>query len=116
MAMACDMIVAGESARFGQPEINIGVIPGAGGTQRLTRAVGKARAMELVLTGRQLSAREAHAAGLVTKVVADEWVMNEALTLAEEIASRPPLAVMLAKQAVNMAAFNEKRAPRWKGR
>ena len=100
LAMLCDLIVAGESARFGQPEINLGLIPGAGGTQRLTRAVGKYRAMELVLTGRQMTAREAEAAGLVTRVVPDELVLDESRSLAKEIAAKAPVAVRLAKEAV----------------
>jgi len=100
LAMLCDIIVAGESARFGQPEINLGLIPGAGGTQRLTRAVGKYRAMELVLTGRQMTAREAEAAGLVTRVVPDELALDEARSLAKEIAAKAPVAVRLAKEAV----------------
>jgi enoyl-CoA hydratase len=100
LAMTCDLIVAAESARFGQPEINIGVIPGAGGTQRLTHALGKARAMELILTGRPITAREAHAAGLVTKVVPNEACLDEAKALAREIASKPPIAVQLAKDAI----------------
>ena len=105
LAMLCDMIVAGESARFGQPEINLGLIPGAGGTQRLTRAIGKARAMEIILTGRQLTAREAEAAGLVTRVVPDELVLEEAKTLARDIAQRAPVAVRLAKESV-LKAFD----------
>ncbi len=105
LAMLCDMIVAGESARFGQPEINIGLIPGAGGTQRLTRAVGKARAMEIVLTGRHVPAAEAYAMGLVTRVVPDEVVLDEARRLAHLIASKPPVAVRLAKEAV-LKAFD----------
>lgn len=100
LAMLCDLIVAGESARFGQPEINLGLIPGAGGTQRLTRAVGKYRAMELVLTGRQMTAQEAEAAGLVTRVVPDELVLDESRSLAKEIAAKAPVAVRLAKEAV----------------
>lgn len=103
LAMLCDMIVASESAQFGQPEINIGVIPGAGGTQRLTRAIGKARAMELILTGRFISAREAYDAGLVTKVVAKEQYLAEAMRLAQEIAKKAPIAVRMAKEAVNKA-------------
>ena len=103
LAMSCDMIIASETAVFGQPEINIGVMPGAGGTQRLTRAVGKARAMELILTGRQMPAHEAAAAGLVTRVVPAEAYLQEALRLAHEIAAKAPLAVQLAKQAVNQA-------------
>lgn len=103
LAMLCDMIVASESAQFGQPEINIGVIPGAGGTQRLTRAIGKARAMELILTGRFISAKEAYDAGLVTKVVAKEQYLAEATRLAQEIAKKAPIAVRMAKEAVNKA-------------
>ncbi len=100
LAMSCDLIVAAESARFGQPEINIGIIPGAGGTQRLTHALGKARAMEMILTGRPITAREAYAAGLVTKVVPNEAYLDEARALAAEIATKPPLAVQLAKDAI----------------
>ena len=100
LAMHCDMIIASESARFGQPEINIGVMPGAGGTQRLTRAIGKFRAMEMVLNGRFLTAHEAFAAGLVTRVVAREQFLAEALRTAHEIAKRPPMALKLAKEAV----------------
>jgi enoyl-CoA hydratase len=103
LAMACDMIVASESARFGQPEINIGVIPGAGGTQRLTRAVGKVLAMEIVLNNRTLTADEAQQFGLVNRVVPVERYLEEALELASEIAGRAPLAVRLAKEAVNQA-------------
>ncbi len=145
LAMLCDLIVASETARFGQPEINLGIIPGAGGTQRLVRAVGKALAMELVLTGRHLTAREAFAAGLITRVVPAELYLTEAVRLAQEIAAKPPLAVQLAKDAIlkafdttletgldyerrsfnllfatedrreGMAAFLEKRAPDFKG-
>jgi len=145
-AMMCDLIVASETARFGQPEINIGVMPGAGGTQRLAQAVGKARAMELVLTGRTFTAAEALAWGLVNRVLPVEAYLDEAVALAEEIAAKPPVAVRLAKQAVNavfddyldhgllterrnfyllfatedqregMAAFLEKRPPAWTGR
>jgi enoyl-CoA hydratase len=146
LAMACDMIVAGESAQFGQPEIKLGVMPGAGGTQRLTRAIGKARAMELILTGRSMGAGEAEAAGLVTSVVPDGEAVPAALRLAARVAAMPPLAVRAAKAAVRaadelplraglererhdffllfathdqaegMAAFVEKRRPSWKGR
>jgi enoyl-CoA hydratase len=146
LAMACDMIVASETARFGQPEINIGIMPGAGGTQRLTRALGKARAMELILTGDYLSAQEAHARGLVNRVAPPELCLEEAQKLARRIAEQPPVAVRLAKDAVlkaqdlsieegldyerrlfyllfatedqqeGMAAFVEKRPPQWKGR
>ncbi len=103
LAMACDMIVASETARFGQPEINLGVIPGAGGTQRLTRAVGKALAMEMVLNNRTLTAEEAKNFGLVNRVVPVERYLDEALQLAAEIAARAPLAVRLGKEAVNHA-------------
>jgi enoyl-CoA hydratase len=103
LAMACDMIVAGETARFGQPEINIGVIPGAGGTQRLTRAVGKALAMEMVLNGRFLTADEAQRYGLVNRVVPAELCLEEAVRLASEIAARAPVAVRMGKEAVNAA-------------
>jgi len=103
LAMACDMIVASETAKFGQPEINLGVIPGAGGTQRLTRAVGKAVAMEVVLNNRTLTAQEALMLGLVNRVVPVEAYLEEALRLANEIAARAPLAVRLGKEAVNHA-------------
>jgi enoyl-CoA hydratase len=146
LAMACDMIVASETAKFGQPEINIGVIPGAGGTQRLTRAVGKVLAMEMVLNNRTLSAQEALQHGLVNRVVPAEVCLEEALTLAGEVAARAPLAVRLGKEAVNhafesfledgvaderrafyflfstddqkegMRAFIAKRKPEWKGK
>ncbi|HUV92042.1 MAG TPA: enoyl-CoA hydratase-related protein [Anaerolineales bacterium] len=146
LAMSCDMILASETARFGQPEINIGVIPGAGGTQRLARTVGKAITMEMVLNNRTLSAEEALRFGLVNMVVPVEHYLEEALDLASEIASRAPLAVRLGKEAVNkafdtflrdgladerrafyflfstadqkegMAAFIEKRKPEWMGK
>jgi enoyl-CoA hydratase len=103
LAMSCDMIVASETARFGQPEITIGVIPGAGGTQRLTRAVGKTIAMEMVLNNRTLSAEEALQYGLVNRVVPVERHLDEALNLAQEVAGRAPLAVRLGKEAVNQA-------------
>ena len=103
LAMLCDLIVASESAQFGQPEINLGVMPGAGGTQRLTRAVGKAVAMDVILSGRFLSAREARAAGLVARVVEREAWLEEAKSLAGTIAEKSPLALRLAKQAVNRA-------------
>jgi enoyl-CoA hydratase len=139
------MVVASETARFGQPEINLGVIPGAGGTQRLARAVGKAITMEMVLNGRTLTAEEALAFGLVNRVVPVESCLEEALRLAAEIAARAPLAVRLGKEAVDrsfettlsdglqderrafyflfssqdqkegMQAFVEKRKPEWKG-
>jgi len=103
LAMTCDMIVASESARFAQPEINLGVIPGAGGTQRLTRAVGKALAMEMVLNGRMLTADEAARFGLVNRIAPVEVYLEEALALAQAIAERAPLAIRLAKEAVNNA-------------
>jgi len=146
LAMACDMLVAGDDAKFGQPEILIGVIPGAGGTQRLARAIGKARAMELVLTGRRIDAAEADRLGLVTRVVPAAETVAAALDLAAKVASMPPLAVRAAKAAVaaaqdlgledglhferrqfealfttgdqreGMAAFLEKRPAAWTGR
>jgi enoyl-CoA hydratase/carnithine racemase len=100
LALACDMIVAGESARFGQPEITLGIIPGGGGSQRLTRAIGKQRAMEYVLTGRRFDAATARDWGLVNKVVADDRCLEEALELARAVAAQPPIAARLAKQAV----------------
>jgi enoyl-CoA hydratase len=103
LAMTLDLVVAAESARFGQPEINIGVIPGAGGTQRLTRAVGKSVAMEMILTGEPIDAREAHRLGLVARVVPDELLVEDALALAAKIATKSPLALRLAKEAVNAA-------------
>jgi enoyl-CoA hydratase len=145
LAMSCDMIIASETAKFGQPEINIGVIPGAGGTQRLTKAVGKAIAMEMVLNNRTLTAEEALHYGLVNRVVPVERCLDEALSLAAEIADRAPLAMRLGKEAINhafesfladgladerrsfyllfatadqkegMAAFTEKRKAAWKG-
>ncbi len=146
LALLCDLIVAGDDATFGQPEIKLGVIPGAGGTQRLTRAIGKARAMELILTGRSIDAREAERWGMVSRVVPAEEAVDRALELAGRIAAMPPLAVRSAKAAVNaaaelplneglarerglffelfstddqregMAAFAEKRPARWTGR
>ncbi|MBX5475598.1 MAG: enoyl-CoA hydratase/isomerase family protein [Clostridia bacterium] len=103
LAMMCDIIIAAETATFGQPEIAIGVIPGAGGTQRLTRAVGKSAAMEMILTGDPIPARRALELGLVSRVVAPEVLLDEALRLAQRIAERPPLAVRLGKDAVNRA-------------
>lgn len=103
LAMLCDLVVASESARFGQPEINLGVLPGAGGTQRLTRAVGKAVAMDMILTGRMLSAREALDHGLVARVVPREAWLEEAKRVAREIASKGPIAVRLAKEAIDQA-------------
>jgi enoyl-CoA hydratase len=103
LAMLCDLIVASETATFGQPEINLGVLPGAGGTQRLTRAVGKAIAMDMILTGRAISAREALGLGLVARVVAKEAWLDEAKRAAREIAAKGPIAVRLAKEAVDQA-------------
>lgn len=105
LAMMCDMIIAGETAKFGQPEISIGVIPGAGGTQRLTRAVGKAKAMELILTGRMFSAQEALEMGLINKVVPPELTIEVAQQLAKTIAEKPAIAVRLGKEAI-LKAFD----------
>ena len=146
LAMACDLIVASESAQFGQPETGLGIIPGAGGTQRLTRAVGKALAMDVILSGRRLSADEALAAGLVARVVPNEAWLEEAKGLAREIAEKGPVGTRLAKESVDRAfettltagleaerralylafasedakegltAFTEKRKPEFKGR
>jgi enoyl-CoA hydratase len=146
IALSCDMIVASESAKFGLPEVTIGVIPGAGGTQRLTRAVGKAIAMEMILNNRTLTAQEAYQFGLVNRVVPVLGYLDEGLKLAEEIASRAPLAVRAAKKMIDQAyertlaeglevekqqfynlfasedqkegmrAFIEKRKPEWKGK
>ncbi len=101
LAMACDLIVASETAQFGQPETGVGVIPGAGGTQRLTRAVGKSLAMDVILSGRFLSADEALRAGLVARVVAREAWLDEAKRVARAIAAKPPVATRLAKEAVD---------------
>lgn len=100
LVMNCDIIVASETAQFGQPEINLGVIPGAGGTQRLTRIVGKYKAMELILTGRPFTACEAHQLGLVNKVAPVELFLEEAKAMAKEIAKKSPIAVKLAKDAI----------------
>lgn len=146
VALSCDMIVASESAKFGLPEVTIGVIPGAGGTQRLVRAAGKAFAMEMILNDRKLNAQEALQYGLVNRVVPVSDYFNEAMKLADEIASRAPLAVRAAKKMINasyelslsdglaeekqtfynlfatedqkegMSAFMEKRKPDWKGK
>lgn len=146
LALACDMIVAAEGATFGQPEINLGIIPGGGGTQRLARVLGKQRAMEYVLTGKRFDAETARELGIVNRVVADDAWLEEAMALAEEIAQKPPIAVRLGKQAVlvaeetalspgienerrlyelamasedrveGMTAFLEKREPKFEGR
>ncbi len=146
LAMSCDLIVASETAKFGQPEVNLAIMPGAGGTQRLTRTVGKAMTMEMVLAGRFLSAEEARELGLVNRVVPVELYLAKALALAGQIAGQPPLAVRLAKEAIlkafetpleegldferrnytflyasedkeeGIAAFLEKRPAQWKGR
>ncbi len=146
LALACDMVVASETAVFGQPEINLGIIPGGGGTQRLTRMLGRQRAMELVLTGRRVDAAEARELGFVNRVVEGEGWLEAALELAREVAAQPPIAARLAKQAViaaeettlgagleqerrlyelamatedrveGMKAFLEKRRPRFEGR
>jgi enoyl-CoA hydratase len=101
LAMMCDMIFAADTAKFGQPEINLGVIPGAGGTQRLTRAVGKSKAMDMVLTARMMDAAEAERANLVSRVFPADQLIGEVLKIAERIASLSPVAVQLAKQAVH---------------
>ena len=101
LAMHCDIIIAGENASFGQPEIRVGIMPGAGGTQRLTRAVGKFQAMKMLLTGKPVSGREAYALGLASEVVADEAVQQAALDMAISIAAMPPVAVMQIKEVVN---------------
>jgi enoyl-CoA hydratase len=145
LAMSCDLLVVAENARLGQPEINLGLLPGAGGTQRLAHALGKALAMELVLTGREIDGREAYARGLACACVPAELVLRTALDLAASIAARAPLAVRAAKSAINdafelplhrglmrertafralletadgregVAAFREKRRPTWTG-
>ena len=103
LAMMCDFIIAAESARFGQPEIKLGIIPGAGGTQRLPRAVGKAKAMDLVLTARMMDAAEAERAGLVSRVVPNDKLLEEAMAAASAIAGYSLPAVMMAKEAINRA-------------
>src|SRR5260221_6864940 len=146
LAMMCDIVIAADNARFGQPEINLGIMPGAGGTQRLPRAVGKAKAMDLCLTARMMDAQEAERAGLVSRIVPDDQLMGEAMAVAEKIASYSLPVVMMVKEAVNrayestlaegvhferrlfhaafalddqkegMAAFVEKRKPKFKNR
>ena len=144
--MTCDMIVAAEGAKFGQPEINLGVIPGAGGTQRLTKAIGKAKSMEMILTGKMYTAKEMYSAGLVNKIADNDIYLDEAIELAKDIASKPTIAVQLAKESIlksfdstiesgleferknfyllfstedkfeGMKAFVEKRKAEWKGK
>jgi enoyl-CoA hydratase len=104
LAMACDLIIASETASFGQPETGVGIIPGAGGTQRLVRAIGKAKAMDMILTGRRLGAREAERAGLVARVVTREMLVREAQDAGNQIAQRAPIAQRLAREAVDRAA------------
>jgi enoyl-CoA hydratase len=146
LAWACDPLVAGDDAQFGQPEVRIGVMPGAGATQRMTRAIGKARAMDVILTGGSSGAHEALDRGRVSRVVPAEATVDAALEVAAQIAAFPPVAVIAAKEAINrafelpleagleferrnfyllfasedqaegMAAFTEKRAPEWRGR
>ena len=146
LVMSCDIIIASETATFGQPEVNVGIMPGAGGTQRLTRAVGKYRSMEMILTGRSISAEEAFRIGLVNKIVPVVSLMDEAKKIASEIASKPPISVRAAKEAIvraqdttlevgleferrafyllfatedgkeGMKAFSEKRKPVFKGK
>ena len=101
--MMCDFILAGENAKFGQPEINLGVIPGAGGTQRLTRFVGKSKAMEMCLTGRMMDAQEAERCGLVSRIIADEDLVGEAVDVAQKIAEKSLPSVLTAKECVNVA-------------
>ncbi len=105
LVMTCDMVVASETAKFGQPEIKLGIMPGAGGTQRLTKAVGKALAMEMVLTGKFMSAEEALSAGLINRVVPTELYLEEAVKLAKEITIQSPVAIRLAKESV-LKAFD----------
>ncbi|MCX6163370.1 MAG: enoyl-CoA hydratase-related protein [Ignavibacteriae bacterium] len=146
LAMNCDMIIAAENSKFGQPEINLGIIPGAGGTQRLTRAIGKAKSMEAILTGKMYSAKEMYDMGLITRVVSNETYIEEAINLAKEVATKPAVAVQLAKECIlksfdttieggieferknfyllfasedkveGMSAFVEKRKPIWKNK
>ncbi len=105
LAMSCDLIIASETARFGQPEVNIGTIPGSGGTQRLSRAVGKYRSMEMVLTGEFLSVSDAERFGLVNKIVPVELLLEEAKSIAKKIATKSPVSIRLAKEAV-LKSFN----------
>lgn len=144
LAMMCDFILAADNARFGQPEINLGIIPGAGGTQRLTRAIGKSKAMELCLTGRMMDAAEAERAGLVARIVPESDLLDDALKTAREIADKSLPSVLMCKESINrcfetslsegllferrqfhalfatedqkegMSAFAEKRKPKWK--
>ena len=146
LAMMCDLIIAADSARFGQPEVKLGILPGAGGTQRLTRAIGKAKAMDMCLTGRMMDAEEAERSGLVSRIVPATTLVDDAMAIASEIAQSSLVATMLNKEAVNqafetslrsgveyerrllwasfgtedrqegMAAFLEKRSPDWKHR
>lgn len=146
LAMNCDMIIAAESSKFGQPEINLGIIPGAGGTQRLTRAIGKAKSMEAILTGKMYTAKEMYNLRLITKVSSNETYLEEAINLAKEIANKPAVAVQFAKECIlksfdttieggieferknfyllfasedkveGMNAFIEKRKPNWKNK
>ena len=146
LAMSCDLIIASENATFGQPEVNVGIMPGAGGTQRLIRAVGKYKAMEMILTGKPITAQEAYRVGLVNRVVPTESLMDEAKKIANEIASKPPISIRAAKEAIlkaqdtalevgldferksfymlfatedgkeGMKAFLEKRKPNFKGK
>ena len=146
LAMNCDIIIASENATFGQPEVNVGIMPGAGGTQRLIRAVGKYKAMEMILTGKPITAQEAYRVGLVNRVVPTESLMDEAKKIANEIASKPPISIRAAKEAIlkaqdtalevgldferksfymlfatedgkeGMKAFLEKRKPNFKGK
>lgn len=143
LAMSCDIIIAAESAKFGQPEINLGIIPGAGRTQRLTRAIGKAKAMEVILTGNIYTSKEMYEAGLITRITNNEKYLEDAITLAKEISCKPALAVKFAKECIlksfdttivdgieierknsrilfssedkaeGMKAFIEKRKPKW---
>ena len=146
LALMCDIIIASENAQFGQPEINLAIIPGGGGTQRLTRIIGKNKTMEMILTGRRFTAKEMFDAGLVNKIVPDESCLDEAIMMAKDIANKPNIAVQLAKETIlkayetsfenglqferknfyllfasedkfeGMKAFIEKRKPKWKGK